>query len=114
MVGYHATHCGCGRDWLEAHAIPAGFTVIPRGKSGYYGLVGPGLTEGVDEEALTANALWEAVTGKLGTPSWYEQVRIICRSPEAEAARRRRTSGSTGRGASVLRRRRRSPLRKRR
>lgn len=85
---YHATHCGCGRDWLEAHAIPAGFTVIPRGKSGYYGLVGPGLTEGVDEEALTANALWEAVTGKPGTQSWYEQVRITCRSPEAEAARK--------------------------
>ncbi|MET7606379.1 hypothetical protein [Streptomyces avermitilis] len=85
---YHATHCGCGQDWLEAHAIPAGFTVIPRGKSGYYGLVGPGLTEGVDEEALTANALWEAVTGKPGTQTWYEQVRITCRSPEAEAARK--------------------------
>ncbi|MBL1101801.1 hypothetical protein [Streptomyces coffeae] len=48
-AGYHARHCGCGQDWLEAHAVPAGFTVIPRGKTGYYGLVGPGLTEGVDD-----------------------------------------------------------------
>ncbi len=85
---YHATHCGCGRDWLEAHALPAGFTVIPRGKTGFYGLVGPGLTEGVDEEALTANALWEAVTGKPGTQTWTEQVQMTCRSPEAEAARK--------------------------
>lgn len=85
---YHATHCGCGQDWLTAHAVPAGFTVIPRGKSGYYGLVGPGLTEGVDETALTANALWEAVTGKPGTQTWHEQVHITCRTPEAEAARK--------------------------
>ncbi|MFI8793108.1 hypothetical protein [Streptomyces sp. NPDC055105] len=85
---YHATHCGCGQDWLTAHAIPAGFTVIPRGKSGYYGLVGPGLTEGVDESALTANALWEAVTGKPGTHAWHESVHVTCRSPEAEAKRR--------------------------
>jgi len=42
----------------RSHAVPAGFTAIPRGKTGYYGLVGPGLTEGVDEEKLTANALW--------------------------------------------------------
>ncbi|MFG2600687.1 hypothetical protein [Streptomyces sp. NPDC048462] len=87
-AGYHARHCGCGRDWLEAHAVPAGFTVIPRGKSGYYGLVGPGLTEGVDEEKLTADALWEAVTGKAGTQTWFESVHITCRSPEAEAARK--------------------------
>ncbi|MET9436908.1 hypothetical protein [Streptomyces sp. NPDC006551] len=85
---YHATHCGCGQDWLTAHAIPAGFTIIPRGKTGYYGLVGPGLTEGVDETALTANALWEAVTGKPGTQTWHEQVHVTCRSPEAEAARK--------------------------
>ncbi|MFG2334302.1 hypothetical protein ACGFMM_32525 [Streptomyces sp. NPDC048604] len=85
---YHATHCGCGQDWLTAHVIPAGFTVIPRGKSGYYGLVGPGLTEGVDEQALTANALWEAVTGKPGTQPWHETVHVTCRSPEAEAARK--------------------------
>ncbi|MEU8528364.1 hypothetical protein AB0C77_22630 [Streptomyces sp. NPDC048629] len=85
---YHATHCGCGQDWLTAHAIPAGFTVIPRGKTGYYGLVGPGLTEGVDEQALTANALWEAVTGKPGTQTWHETVHVTCRSPEAEAARK--------------------------
>ncbi|WP_150136197.1 hypothetical protein [Streptomyces hyaluromycini] len=84
---YHATHCGCGQD-LTAHAVPAGFTVIPRGTSGYYGLVGPGLTEGVDESALTANALWEAVTGKPGAQTWYESVHVTCRSPEAEARRK--------------------------
>ncbi|WP_406379313.1 hypothetical protein [Streptomyces sp. NBC_01618] len=87
-AGYHARHCGCGRDWLEAHAVPAGFTVIPRGKTGYYGLVGPGLTEGVDEEKLTADALWEAVTGKPGTQTWFEGVHITCRSPESEEARK--------------------------
>ncbi|MFB6876326.1 hypothetical protein [Streptomyces sp. NPDC056323] len=87
-AGYHARHCGCGQDWLEAHAVPAGFTVIPRGKTGYYGLVGPGLTEGVDEEKLTTDALWEAVTGKPGTQTWYESVHITCRSPESEAARK--------------------------
>ncbi|MFJ9845872.1 hypothetical protein ACIRYZ_36605 [Kitasatospora sp. NPDC101155] len=85
---YHATHCGCGQDWLEAHAIPAGFTVLPRGKTGYYGVVGPGLTEGVDESTLTTNALWEAVTGQPGTQTWYESVQVTCRSPEAEAARK--------------------------
>ncbi|MFF1691712.1 hypothetical protein [Streptomyces sp. NPDC058254] len=85
---YHSTHCGCGQDWLTAHAIPAGFTVIPRGNTGYYGLVGPGLTEGVDESALTANALWEAVTGKPGTQTWNESVQVTCRSPEAEAKRK--------------------------
>lgn len=87
-AGYHARHCGCVRDWLEAHAVPAGFTVILRGKTGYYGLAGPGLTEGVDEEKLTANALWEAVTGKPGTQTWFEGVHITCRSPESEAARK--------------------------
>jgi hypothetical protein len=87
-AGYHARHCGCGRDWLDAHAAPAGFTVLPRGRTGYYGLVGPGLTEGVDEEKLTANALWEAVTGKPGTQTWYESVHVTCRSPESEAARK--------------------------
>ncbi|MDF9867871.1 MULTISPECIES: hypothetical protein [Streptomyces] len=85
-AGYHARHCGCGLDWFEAHAVPAGFTVIPRGKTGYYGIVGPGLTEGVDEEKLTANALWEAVTGKPGTQTWYESMHVTCRNPESEAA----------------------------
>jgi hypothetical protein len=85
---YHATHCGCGQDWLTAHAIPAGFTVLPRGQTGYYGLVGPGLTEGVDEETLTTDALWEAVTGQPGTQHWHESVHVTCRSEEAEAARK--------------------------
>ncbi|GAA2638551.1 hypothetical protein GCM10009863_64270 [Streptomyces axinellae] len=84
----HARHCGCGQDWLTAHAIPAGFAVLPRGNTGYYALVGPGLTEGVDESALTTNALWEAVTGKPGTQTWHESVHVTCRSPEAEAARK--------------------------
>jgi hypothetical protein len=39
---YHAIRCGCGQDWLTAHAIPAGFTILPRGKTGYHGLVDPG------------------------------------------------------------------------
>jgi hypothetical protein len=84
---YHATHCGCGQDWLTAHAIPAGFTVLPRGKTGYYGLVGPGLTEGVHESVLTADALWTAVTGKPGA-GWTETVQVTDRSPEAEAHRK--------------------------
>ncbi|MEU9865203.1 hypothetical protein AB0D99_30490 [Streptomyces sp. NPDC047971] len=85
---YHANHCDCGQDWLTAHAVPAGFTVIARGNSGYYGLVGPGLTEGVDEGALTTNALWEAVTGQPGSQTSHEQVHVTSRSPEAEAARK--------------------------
>jgi len=84
---YHAGHCGCDQDWLTAHVIPAGFTVVP-GYPGHIALVGPGLTEDVDESQLTANALWEAVTGKPGTQDWYEQVRVICRDPEHEAARK--------------------------
>ncbi len=85
---YHATHCGCGQEWLTAHAIPAGFEVLPRGTTGYYGLTGPGLTEGVDEDALTTNVLWEAVTGQPGTQAWYETVRVVCRSEKSEAARK--------------------------
>ncbi|WP_309030897.1 hypothetical protein [Streptomyces alfalfae] len=42
----------------------------------------------MDEERLTADALWEAVTGKPGAQTWYESVHITCRSPEAEAARK--------------------------
>lgn len=94
---YHANHCDCGQDWLTAHAIPAGFTVIPRGNSGYYGLVGPGLTEGVDETALTTNALWEAVTGQPGTQTRHEQVHVTNRSPEAEAARKAANDAHYGR-----------------
>ena len=70
---YHA-RCGCGLDWVEAHAIPAGFTVVDEG-SGWVALTGPGLTEGVDETKLTANALWAAVTGTPGTQTWYEPIR---------------------------------------
>ncbi|MET8054535.1 hypothetical protein ABZU75_43875 [Streptosporangium sp. NPDC005286] len=39
-------------------------------------LTGPGLTEDVDESALTANALWEAVTGKPGTQDWHDSVNL--------------------------------------
>lgn len=84
---YHATHCGCDRDWVTVHAEPAGFTVV-RERPGFVALVGPGLTEGVDEERLTANALWEAVTGKPGTQDWYEPVRVTCRCDHCEAKER--------------------------
>lgn len=77
---YHGTHCRCGQDWITAHAGPTGFTVARSG-SGF-----TTLTEGVDETALTANALWEAVTGKPGTQDWHEQVRVVDRSPEVQAA----------------------------
>ena len=83
---YHATHCGCGRNWVTEHAEPAGFTVVRSG-SGFVALTGPGLTENVDESALTANALWEAVTGKPGK-GWIEQVRVIDRSEATEARRK--------------------------
>lgn len=72
---YHA-RCGCGEDWVSAHAEPAGFLVLRSG-SGFVALTGPGLTQGVDESALTANALWEAVTGELGQQTWFEQVKVF-------------------------------------
>lgn len=89
---YHG-RCGCGRDWVTAHAEPAGFTVVREG-SGFVALVGPGLTEGVDEAKLTTNALWKAVLGTEGSQDWYEPVRVVDRStardpdPEADAARK--------------------------
>ncbi|MGW7671569.1 hypothetical protein ACWGJX_31270 [Streptomyces sp. NPDC054775] len=46
------------------------------------------MTEGVDGNALTTDALWEAVTGKPGTQDWYETVRVIDRGEQAEAERR--------------------------
>lgn len=42
----------------------------------------------MDESALTANALWEAVTGKPGTQTSHKGVHITCRSPESEAKRK--------------------------
>ncbi|MEU1984407.1 hypothetical protein [Nocardia sp. NPDC019395] len=84
---YHANYCGCGQDWLTAHVEPAGFSVVRRG-GGYTALTGPGLTEDVDEESLTTNVLWEAVTGKPGTQDWFERVRVIDRGPEVQAARK--------------------------
>ncbi|MFE3221167.1 hypothetical protein [Streptomyces antimycoticus] len=83
---YHDTHCGCGLNWVTEHAEPAGFTVVRAG-SGWVALVGPGLTEGVDERALTANALWEAVTGKPGQ-GWVETLHVIDRSEAAEKTRK--------------------------
>ncbi|MFD2813313.1 hypothetical protein ACFSZT_28295 [Prauserella oleivorans] len=83
---YHA-RCRCGNNWITQHAEPAGFTVVRRG-SGFVALTGPGLTEDVDESRLTANALWEAVTGEKGTQAWFEPVRTIDRSEKAEAARK--------------------------
>ncbi|MFD4143029.1 hypothetical protein [Streptomyces sp. NPDC058572] len=84
---YHGVHCGCPHNWVTEHAEPAGFEVVGSG-SGWVALVGPGLTEGVDEDALTANVLWEAVTGKPGTQDWYEQVRVTCRCDHCEAERK--------------------------
>ena len=75
---YHA-RCGCGQDWVTAHAEPSGFAVVRRG-NGFVALVGPGLTEGVDEAKLTTNALWKAVTGTAGSQDWYESVRVFERS----------------------------------
>lgn len=85
---YHQQHCAglrthrpgwqernCTGNWLD-HATAAGFTVVHKGR-GFVALTGPGLTEGVDESRLTANALWEAVTGKPGTQTWYESVHVF-------------------------------------
>ncbi|MFD4763866.1 hypothetical protein ACFWOJ_35060 [Streptomyces sp. NPDC058439] len=83
---YHDNHCGCGLNWVTEHAEPAGFTVVRSG-SGWVALTGPGLTEGVDESALTANALWEAVTGKPGE-GWAETVHVMDRSEAAEKKRK--------------------------
>ncbi|MGP3991643.1 hypothetical protein [Streptomyces sp. 3N207] len=83
---YHSTHCGCGRDWVSAHAESAGFTVVRSGR-GFVALTGPGLTKGVDESALTVDALWEAVTGKPGKGR-TEQIRIVDRSEKTEDKRK--------------------------
>ena len=89
---YHS-RCGCGQDWVVVHAEPAGFRVVRSG-NGFITLVGPGLTEGVDETALTTNALWKAVTGTPGEQDWHEAVRVIARTapeeldPAAEKARK--------------------------
>ncbi|MFC4016029.1 hypothetical protein ACFOY2_53080 [Nonomuraea purpurea] len=97
---YHDTHCGCGLNWVTEHAEPAGFTVVRSG-TGWVALTGPGLTEDVDESALTANALWEAVTGKPGA-GWVEPLNIVDRS---EAA----SSGRSTTGAAAAKRRERRP-----
>lgn len=86
---YHA-RCGCGGDWVTAHAEPAGFTVVRQG-AGFVALTGPGLTEGVDEAELTTNALWQVVTGTDAAQDWFEPVRIIERpmlTPEQQAERK--------------------------
>jgi hypothetical protein len=74
---YHARcrQSGCTGDWLD-HALKAGFRQVGK-HQGYFGLVGPGLTEGVDESRLTANALWEAVTGIPGNQDWHETVHVV-------------------------------------
>lgn len=83
---YHS-HCSCNEDWLTAHAEQAGFKVVRKG-SGFVALVGKGLTVDVNEERLTANALWEAVTGLEGTQDWFERIVTVDRSPEVEAVRK--------------------------
>ncbi len=99
---YHA-HCGCANNWITHHAEPAGFTVVREG-SGFVALIGPGLTENVDETRLTANALWEAVTGKTGTQDWYESVHVIDRSTAADSP----ATKPTEQGSQPARSRRRS------
>lgn len=86
MAPSHDTHCGGGLNWVTEHAEPTGFTVVKSG-SGWAALTGPGLTEDVDESALTANALWEAVTGKPGE-GWVETAHVIDRSEAAEKKRK--------------------------
>ena len=78
---YHERHCGCGREWVSTHAEPAGFAVVRAG-NGFVALVGPGLTQDVDESALTTDALWLAVTGKPGE-GWTEPVRVVERNLKA-------------------------------
>lgn len=83
---YHS-RCDCGNDWVTQHAEPAGFTVARQG-NGFVALTGPGLTEDVDEDRLTTNALWKVVTGQEGTQDWFEPVKTINRSEKAEAERK--------------------------
>ncbi|MFE7112818.1 hypothetical protein ACFU98_38255 [Streptomyces sp. NPDC057575] len=90
---------------MTDHAEPTGFTVVKSG-SGLVALTGPRLTEDVDESALTANALWEAVTGKPGE-GWIETVHVIDRSAAAEKQRKAETTPPTPTGASEPRSRRR-------
>ncbi|MFC7721143.1 hypothetical protein [Nonomuraea recticatena] len=59
-----------------------------RSGTGWVALIGPGLTEDVDESALTTDALWKAVTGKPGT-GWVESVKIADRSQAAPKDRKR-------------------------
>ncbi|MEU4606249.1 hypothetical protein AB0F43_24935 [Kribbella sp. NPDC023972] len=73
---YHGSRCTCGQDWVQAHALPAGFRVVREG-NGFVALVGPGLTVGVDEDHLTVAALWAAVTGEASGKTWPERVRIV-------------------------------------
>ncbi|MEV6867608.1 hypothetical protein AB0M44_42295 [Streptosporangium subroseum] len=92
---YHSGHCGCGHNWVTEHAEPAGFTVVRSG-NGWVALTGPGLTEDVDESALTANALWEAVTGKPGTQDWHDSVNVVDRRENAGAKSRAANDAVSG------------------
>lgn len=98
---HHARHCRCGKDWVTDHLPAAGITVLATG-NGWAVLVGPGLTEDVDETKLTCNALWTAVTGKPGTQDWYERVREASPTPakppkpKAEPAARPPAGGLAG------------------
>jgi len=77
-------HCECGQHW-QSHISAAGFAIV-RTEVGFVAITGPGLTEGVDEDALTINALWEAVTGTPGAQDWQESVRTIDRLTATGAA----------------------------
>lgn len=83
---YHA-RCRCGNNWITHHAVPAGFTVVRDGGN-FVAFVGRGLTEGIDEARLTADALWQAVTGQPGKQDWYEQITVVDRAPAVEIERK--------------------------
>lgn len=79
-----------------ARGVTPDLSVCPRVRPVTTGLAGSGLTEGMDEEALTTGTLWEVVTGKPGTRGWAETVRVVCRSDESEAARKAEDNRSYG------------------
>lgn len=77
---YHDRHCGCGHDWVTAHAEPAGLSVVGGG-SGFVVLVGPGLTEPIgDTSIVTENVLWTALTGKPGA-DWAQTADVTVPAP---------------------------------
>ena len=88
---------------MTAHAEPAGFTVLRKG-GGFVALVGPNLTEGVDEERLTTNALWHEVTGMPGAQDWYESVHVFERPAQAAGEPKKKVRKTANAADQVARR----------